>query len=265
MYSFNTKNVILFLMVCLIFTPPLKATHLYVDNTLVNSKDTVLKDNSCYIPLVVTNQLFNTNFSLNQKDKVIDYTAENLRVKLDLNSRLANINNVYLNLQAAPYIKNGTTYLPASVIARVLSLNVNYNNALDTLHFTTPNATNTQTYQRMLATSSKYSYGNMLEGFSFDMTLAYRERVELAMLKRAVVLKTKSGNLLFKVEALPKKDFKSTQDLINNKTWKIVGENANYFIKLTMGDNTHLDSDERELWDLSQVVLTTLKIFDTGY
>lgn len=98
---------------------------LTIDGNSVSGADPVLKDGTMWVPLRTTAQALGASADWESSNQVAILNHGGNLVTIKAGDASIDVNGSPLQLQAAPYVENGQTWVPVRFFADALGLNLN--------------------------------------------------------------------------------------------------------------------------------------------
>jgi len=113
-----------------------KPVHVFVDGVPISKGINV--NGSIFVPFRGIFEKLGLKVSHDAKKKEVTGTRTGLTVKLTVGKKMATVNGVSKELTAAPFIQNGTTYIPVRLVALSTGNNVSWQSQANLVHVITP-------------------------------------------------------------------------------------------------------------------------------
>lgn len=108
-------------------------------STVTSGKNVVLIDsatNQSFIPLRFVSEFANANVTLSSSENKIEITREETKLTLYTDLKTAYINDQIETLKQAPFLENGTTYVPLQWVSKPLGVTFQFDNNASTIAMT---------------------------------------------------------------------------------------------------------------------------------
>lgn len=115
-----------------------KGTQVVVNNTDLNSKDIINKNNQVFFSLTSLQSLGGLTFAWNNTTKQVTVKGNDTNLQLTINKKAALKNGASVSLSTAPFIHNGKTMIPLRFVAEALDGSVTWNQKTQTAFVSKP-------------------------------------------------------------------------------------------------------------------------------
>jgi len=109
-----------------------------VDGVALENTTPLIEGGRSFVPFRALAEALNVTVIWNDKDRTVNANSDNINLKLTIGSKQAVTNQGNFELDGAPMIKNGKTYIPLRFFAETFDAKVTWDSKTQSIYMTTP-------------------------------------------------------------------------------------------------------------------------------